>query len=114
MDPSCLVSTAQAGGGITVDHLLMATSTRITGQVTQNRSSQTEFTDLQWPPQSADLSPTEQLWKVVEQEVLLIDVQHANHVVTKETELIGLYLTQIKSQSSHLPPGALRIQKLSR
>lgn len=34
-----------------------------------------EFCVLQWAPQSPDLSPAENLWIVVEQELLLLDVQ---------------------------------------
>ncbi|MDG2580599.1 transposase, partial [Vibrio parahaemolyticus] len=37
-----------------------------------------EFTVLQWPPQSPDLSPIEHLWDVVEQEILIMDVQPTN------------------------------------
>ena len=37
-----------------------------------------DFTVLQWPPQSPDLSPIEHLWDVVEQEIRIIDVQSTN------------------------------------
>jgi len=32
-----------------------------------------EFTVLQWPPQSPDLSPIEHLWDVLEREILIMD-----------------------------------------
>lgn len=34
-----------------------------------------EFTELIWPPQSADLKPIEGLWNVVEYEIHIMDVQ---------------------------------------
>ncbi len=37
-----------------------------------------EFTLLKWPPQSPDLNPIEQLWDVVEREILIMDVQSTN------------------------------------
>ncbi|MDG2595057.1 transposase, partial [Vibrio parahaemolyticus] len=37
-----------------------------------------EFTVLQWPPQSPDLSPIEHLWDVVERKILIMDVQPTN------------------------------------
>ena len=37
-----------------------------------------EFTVLQWPPQSPDLNPIEDLWDVVEREIGIIDVQPTN------------------------------------
>jgi len=37
-----------------------------------------EFTALQWPPQSPDLSPIEHLWDVLEREILIMDVQPTN------------------------------------
>ncbi len=37
-----------------------------------------EFTLLKWPPQSPDLNPIEQLWDVVEREILIMDVQPTN------------------------------------
>ncbi len=37
-----------------------------------------EFTLLKWPPQSPDLNPIEQLWDVVEREILIMDVQTTN------------------------------------
>ncbi|MDW1568538.1 hypothetical protein R7D93_25440 [Vibrio sp. YT-15] len=37
-----------------------------------------EFTVLQWPPQSPDLSPIEHLWDVVEREILIMNVQPTN------------------------------------
>ncbi len=37
-----------------------------------------EFTLLEWPPQSPDLSPIEHLWDVVEREIHIMDVQTTN------------------------------------
>ncbi|MDF4304838.1 transposase [Vibrio parahaemolyticus] len=37
-----------------------------------------EFTVLQWPPQSPDLSPIEHLWDVVEREIHIMALQPTN------------------------------------
>ena len=65
----------------TVHHLLMAASSRIRHHVTKLISSQTGFLNITMSSldsnglQSPDLSPTEHLWDVVEQEIRIIDVQ---------------------------------------
>ncbi len=125
MDPSCLVSTVQAGGGdgvmvwgifswhtlgtlVSIEHRLNATvylsivSDHVHPFITtvhhllmyfqQDNAPchkaqiisdwflehNNECTLLKWPPQSPDLNPIEQLWDVVEREILIMDVQTTN------------------------------------
>ncbi|MDF4981198.1 transposase, partial [Vibrio parahaemolyticus] len=125
MDPSCLVSTVQAGGGgvmvweifiwhtldplVPTEHYLNTTAylsivaervhpfmTTVypssDGYFQQDNAPchkahiisncflehDNEFTVLQWPPQSPDLSPVEHLWDVVQREIHIMDVQPTN------------------------------------
>ncbi|MDF4345884.1 hypothetical protein P3386_23865 [Vibrio parahaemolyticus] len=99
MDPSCLVSTVQAGGGgvmvwgifswhtlgplVPTEHGLNTTAYLsivaesvhpfMTTVYPSSDGYDNEFTVLQWPPQSPDLSPIEHLWDVVEREILIMD-----------------------------------------
>ena len=97
MDPSCLVSTVQAAGGVMVfwvfswhahhslseyccwpcpslfDHSRPSSDDYFQQDNEPCHKAQTisdwflEFLVLQWSPQSPDLSPTERLWDVVDQ-----------------------------------------------
>ncbi len=125
MDPSCLVSTVQAGGGgvmvwgifswhtlgplVPIEHCLNTTAylsivaDHVHPFMTTVYSSSddyfqqdnapchkaqiisdwflkhdNEFTLLKWSPQSPDLNTIEQLWDVVEREILIIYVQPTN------------------------------------
>ncbi len=97
MDPSCLVSTVQAGGGgvmvwgifswhtlgplVPIEHRLNATAyLSIAAQIISDwfLEHDNEFTLLKWPPQSPDLRPIEHLLDVVEREIRIMDVQPTN------------------------------------
>jgi len=77
----------------TVSHLLMAASSRIRHHVSELISSQTGFLNITMSSldsnglQSPDLSPTEQLWDVVEREIGIIDLQQLPDAVMSIEEL---------------------------
>lgn len=58
----------------TVDHLLMARSSRIMHKITRLKSSVSGT----WQVQSLDLNPVDHLWNVVELENYIVDVQPTN------------------------------------
>jgi len=67
----------------TMNHILMATSSKITLHVFSNSQiisvwfseHASEFTIIKYPPHSPDLSPIEQLWDVNEWEIHIRDEQ---------------------------------------
>lgn len=62
----------------TICHLLKATSSLIMHHVTKQKSSHTEFSEIQRLPQSPHLNPTENLRDVAEREIHSVNVQMTN------------------------------------
>ncbi len=65
----------------TVYHLLMTTSSRIMHQSSDHLKHDDEFTLLKRPPQSPELNPVEQLWDVLEREILIMDKSAADDAI---------------------------------
>jgi len=75
MDPSCLFTTVQAGGGGVMVWGMFYWHTLGTLVPIGHDN---EFTVLKWTPKSPDLNPIEHLWDVVERELCALDVHPTN------------------------------------
>ncbi len=101
MDPSCLVSTVQAGGGgvmmwgifswhtlgplVPIEHWYFQQDNApyLKAQIISEwfLEYDNEFTLLKWPTKSTDLNPIEHLWDVVEREIRIMDVQQLHDAI---------------------------------
>ncbi|KAG1959057.1 hypothetical protein F2P79_006926 [Pimephales promelas] len=140
MDPSCLVSTVQAGGGggvmvwgifsrhslgplVPIEHRCNATA--YLSIVADHRHSHkgiisdwflehdNEFAVLKWPPQSPDLNPIEHIWDVVEREIRTMDVDDKSAATLLQSSAHRVWETTKREARPGVQQGLKMIQYLT-